>query len=245
MSERQHHSGCSEGNSLHCNILYILSLKVSKFCYFTAHRVSGECLFLKQVSTCFNPSLLNPPGSEAFAARGWFQQRHLFLCLTAVGLSDYFTLLSWSDQAVSLWLPAHWNQTELLLLPSCLQGISSGIVKRPRWWCCSVELAVVQKLKHCTSASCGVTGCILDSWVRRGPFPIKLIAVCKFGSVIAYSANHYGKSECPPPEIDDPFILRDSLHQMLPQMTWSIWNCSENFWQVFLWWMGQHCWDLL
>lgn len=64
----------------------------------------------------------------------------------------------------------------------------------------------MQKLKHCTSASCGVTGCVLDSWVRRSLFSIKLIPVCKFGSVTAYSANHYG-----PSKIDGPFILCDSL----------------------------------
>lgn len=74
VSKRQHHSGCFEGNSLHCNYTQcILSLKVSKFCYFTAHRVIVEYLFFKELNTCFNPSSwLTLPGSEAFAARGWF-----------------------------------------------------------------------------------------------------------------------------------------------------------------------------
>lgn len=67
---------------------------------------------------------------QAFEAQGCFQQRHLFFCLgavglcpSAVGLSDYLALLSWSEQAV-LWLPVHWNQTELLLTPNCLQVVS-------------------------------------------------------------------------------------------------------------------------
>lgn len=138
-------------------------------------------------------------------------------------------------------LPTETRQNYFLL---CLQGISSGLVKRPRWYL-SVELAVVQKLKHCTSASCGVTGCTLDSWVRKGLFPIKLIPVYKLGSVIAYSADNYGKSGCLPSKVDDPFILCDSLYQMLPQMTWSIWNRFESFWQAFPWWVDQHCSDLL
>lgn len=57
ISKRQHHSGCFEGNSLHCNYTqYILSLKVSNFSYFIAHRVGGEYLFFKELSTCINPS---------------------------------------------------------------------------------------------------------------------------------------------------------------------------------------------
>lgn len=87
------------------------------------------------------------------------------------------------------------------------------------------------KAEHCTNASSGVTGVILESLVRRGLLPIKLIPAFKFGSAITYLANHYGKSVCLPPKTDDLFILCDSLHWMLPQMTSSIWNHSEFSWK--------------
>lgn len=125
--------------------LYILSLKVSKFCYFTAHRVSGEYLFFKELNACFNPSSeLNVPGSEAFAVRGWFQQRHLNVplpqCSWAVRLF-HTAFLKWPSCSSLTSCPL---KPDSILLPSCLQGISSGVVKRPRWYW-SVELAVVQK----------------------------------------------------------------------------------------------------
>lgn len=91
------------------------------------------------------------------------------------------------------------------------------------------------KAERCTNASCGVTEVIFESLVRRGLLPIRLIPVFKFGSVITHSANHNGKSVCLPSKTDDLFIFCDSLHQVLPQVTSSIWHCSEFSWQAFLW----------
>lgn len=64
------------------------------------------------------------------------------------------------------------------------------------------------KPQHCTSASCGIAGVILESLVRRG-----LIAAFKFGSGISYLANLYGKSLCLPSKTHDLLILCESLHK--------------------------------
>lgn len=102
---------------------------------------------------------------------------------------------------------------------------------------------VCAKAEHCTTASGMEIGITLEYLMRRD-LPIKQILVFKFRSVIAYSANHYSKSISHPSKTDDPFTLRDSLHQMLPWMTSSIW-ILEFSWQAFPQQVGQHCLCLL
>lgn len=57
---------------------------------------------------------------------------------------------------------------------------------------------------------------------------MKQVPVFKFGSAVAYSADHCGKSVHLPFMTDDLFISCDSLHQMLPWMTSSMWILNSS-----------------